>query len=137
MHFHMLPDAIQREREALLRESISILESEGSREFSVHDLAGYPEPEELIIPVLNVPMLPDIVASNTDHSATTLAIVEVSTDLGEESCGRRWQSFARWAGEHNARLAIFVHPEDAQRAREIADHWHVDNKNVVTVPRTH
>ena len=137
MLIHTLPDAIQREREALLRDSVDILKIQGNQEVEAHDLPGYREPDELMIPVLNVPMQPDIMASHPQHTGPTIGVVEVSTDLGEESCGRRWQAFALWAKNHDGHLHIFVHPEDHQRTTEIAQYWHVDPGIIVPVARAH
>jgi hypothetical protein len=90
---HTLPTAVQREREALLSDAVSILKNEGYQPMAVQDLAGFQEPEELVIPILNVHMRPDIIASGKPDDESIVGVVEVSTDLGEESCGRRWQAF--------------------------------------------
>ncbi len=137
MNIHTLPDAIQREREALLKDAIDMLEMLGNHDLTAQDLAGYNEPDELNIPVLNVHMRPDICASNQNNDGMVLGVVEVSTDLGEESCGRRWQAFSTWANSHNSRLQVFVHPEDVHRATEIAQYWHVDPDSIIPVKRTH
>lgn len=137
MYIHTLPDAIQREREALLRDVVDILKTQGNEDLAVQDLAGYKEPEELHIPVLNVHMRPDISASNQEKDGLILGVVEVSTDLGEESCGRRWKAISAWANNHNSRMQVFVHPEDLRRATEIAQYWHVDPDSIVPVRRAH
>lgn len=137
MNIHTLPDAIQREREALLRDAIDILKIQGNQDLAVQDLAGYQEPGELNIPVLNVHMRPDIFASNRENDGLLLGVVEVSSDLGEGSCGRRWQAFSTWTNIHHSRMHIFVHPEDLRRATEIAQYWHVDPDSIVPVTRAH
>ena len=124
MQLTSLPDAIQHEREALLRGAIAAFQREGFQEFAAKDLQGYADPEHLVVPVLNAPMQPDVLARGPN--ATAVGVVEVSTDLGEEACGRRWQGLAAWAEEHGARLTVFVHPEDERRAQDIARHWHLD-----------
>ncbi len=134
---HTLPNAVQREREALLSDVASNLKTQGYQTLSIQDLAGYKEPDEILIPVLNVHMRPDIFASSLDKDELMLGVVEVSTDLGEESCGRRWQAFSAWADGHNARMQVFVHPEDLRRATEIAEYWHMTPDFFVPVNRTH
>jgi len=134
---HTLPNAVQREREALLSGAVGILKTQGYQPLAVQDLAGYKEPEELAIPVLNVHMRPDIFASNLEKDGMMLGVVEVSTDLGEESCGRRWQAFSAWANDHNTRMQVFVHPEDLRRATEIAEYWHMTPDFFVSVKHTH
>lgn len=136
MHLSTLPQAIQKEKESLLSDAVGILQERGTRDLAVHDLAGYPEPEELVIPVLNTPMQPDIEGIREEDGCPTLGLVEVSTDLGDEACGRRWQAFADWVSRHQGQLVIFVHPEDEGRATEIALHWHVNPALIVAVPRT-
>lgn len=134
---HTLPNAVQREREALLSDAVGALENQGYHTLAVHDLAGYKEPDMLVIPVLNVHMQPDIFALNQEKGGLMLGVVEVSTDLGEESCGRRWQAFSAWADNHNARMRVFVHPEDLNRATEIARYWHMPPDFFEPVRRTH
>lgn len=130
MNLNSLPEAIQRERENLLRCTLQHLKNNGYTEFAVRDLEGYPEPPALIIPVLNSPMQPDILA--TQASGQTLAtVVEVSTDLGEESCGRRWQAFIAWANAQQAEFMIIVHQDELKRAQAIAQHWHVEAERLV------
>ncbi len=137
MHISMLPDAIQREREAMLISGVETLQRMGNAEFAVHDLAGYREPDELAIPILNVHLQPDIQARRPGLAGDTLALVEVSADLGEESCGRRWQALETWALQHDAQMMVFVHPEDQLRAQAIARSWHVLTDYIVTLPRLH
>lgn len=137
MHISMLPDAIQREREVMLKDGVETLRQMGNVEFAVHDLAGFREPDELAIPILNVHMQPDIVARRPGMPGATLALVEPSSDLGEESCGRRWQAFETWAHEHDAQVVVFVHPEDQTRAQEIARYWHVPAEHIMSLPRVH
>lgn len=132
----MLPDAIERERETMLQDTMDLLKSRGFAHFAVHDLPGFSEPRELTIPVLNVHLRPDILATD-DQGRTMLAMIEPSTDLGEESCGRRWQMIESWAQGHNADLHVFVHPEDERRAIDIAQAWHLGDGIVETLPRTH
>lgn len=134
---HTLPNAVQRERETLLSDAIGILKTQGYQPMAVQDLAGYKEPDELVIPVLNVHMRPDIVASGRPDDEQILGVVEVSTDLGEESCGRRWQAFNAWAHEHHSHMQVFVHPEDLRRATEIAEYWHMTPDFLIPVRRTH
>lgn len=132
----MLPDAIQQERLSLLEGAVALLEREHASDLRVHDLPSYGEPASLIIPVLNVPMQPDILAQNAQAAGAIVAIVEVSTSLGDEACGRRWQAFNSWAHDHNGKLMVFVHPEDQSRAEAIAQYWHVDPNSIVPVQRT-
>ena len=135
MHMNMLPDAVQHERISLLEDAVTLLKNQGGYDFAVHDLPNYNEPDSLIIPVLNVPMQPDILAHHPQHAGPTVALVEVSTDLGEESCGRRWQAFDNWARLHQGELKVFVHPEDQTRATAIARHWHIDPDSIVPIER--
>ena len=137
MYIHTLPDAIQRERETLLKDAVDLLKTRGTQDFSVHDLAGYKEPDELNIPVLNCHMRPDIFASDRERDELIVGVVEVSTGLGEESCGRRWQAFSTWANNHHGRMHVFVHPEDLRRATEIAQYWHIAPDFIVPVTRAH
>lgn len=125
MQINTLPEAIQREREVLLRRALEYLSSRGYTEFQVRDLADFQDPPNLIIPVLNAPMQPDIIARQGEAQRLA-AVVEVSTDLGEESCGRRWQAFLAWAVAQNSEFVVFVHQDEMERAKAIAGHWHVD-----------
>lgn len=133
---NMLPDAVQQERILLLEDAVALLEKEHAAELRVHDLAGYGEPDPVIIPVLNVPMQPDIIAHVAGSDETVVALVEVSSSLGDEACGRRWQAFSNWAKDHHGSLRVFVHPEDQARAEAIARHWHIDIDHVVPVQRS-
>lgn len=137
MSLSMLPDAIQQERENMLQSGVETLKIMGNAEFAVHDLAGFREPDELAIPVLNIHLQPDIQARQPGTQSETLALVEVSSDLGEESCGRRWQALEAWAQQHDAQVMVFVHPEDQTRAQEIARAWHVPSTHIVALPRLH
>lgn len=137
MSLSMLPDAIQLERENMLESGIETLKTMGNEAFSVQDLAGFREPDEFIVPVLNTHVRPDIQARRLDTGNETLALVEVSSDLGEESCGRRWQALEAWARLHDAQMMVFVHPEDQTRAFEIAHAWHVPADYIVALPRLH
>ncbi|MDX5333709.1 MAG: hypothetical protein LPK58_06650 [Gammaproteobacteria bacterium] len=132
----MLPDAIERERETMLQDTMSLLKTRGYGHFDVHELPGFAEPREVTIPVLNVHMRPDIHARD-DQGHELLAVIEPSTDLGEEACGRRWQMLESWAQGHNAEVHVFVHPEDERRAGEIARLWHLDTSMIEPLPRTH
>ncbi|HKK14315.1 MAG TPA: hypothetical protein VKA14_06600 [Gammaproteobacteria bacterium] len=131
----MLPDAILQERQAMLGKALQYLQEQGCAELSAHDASGYQEPRELLIPVLNVHAQPDIMGCAGQNKAPALAVVEVSTDLGEESCGRRWQVLSGWAHDHEGTFTIFVHPEDRDRASAIAQHWHLDDQCVVPLNR--
>lgn len=125
MQINTLPEAIQREREVLLRRAVEYLSSRGYTEFQVRDLADFNDPPNLIIPVLNAPMQPDMVARQGE-GLSLIAVVEVSTDLGDESCGRRWQAFIAWAVAQDSEFVVFVHQDEIERAKAIAGHWHVD-----------
>ena len=131
----MLPDAVIKERQALLDQGLEMLREQGFRNMRAHDVPGCEEPEELLIPILNVHARPDITAEPAAGDGAALAVVEVSSGLGEESCGRRWQVLARWAEEHGGTFLIFVHPEDAQRAQAIAEHWHLPAELVTSLTR--
>ncbi|MGA7801946.1 MAG: hypothetical protein WCC36_14155 [Gammaproteobacteria bacterium] len=131
----MLPDAILRERQGLLDQSLQHLREQGFRNMRAHDVAGCDEPEELLIPVLNVHAQPDITAEPPDGRGAALAVVEVSSGLGEESCGRRWQVLAQWADDHGGTFMVFVHPEDRERAQDIAHHWHLSGDLVQPLTR--
>lgn len=132
----MLPDAIERERESMLEDTIELLRGRGYDRFAVHDLPGYREPAPVTIPILNIQMRPDLFASH-ERMRPFVAIVEPSTGLGEEACGRRWQALQSWAQAHNADLLVFVHPEDETRATQIANLWHLDPSIVERLPRRH
>lgn len=130
-----IPQAIQQEREALLKSGARYLRSRGQLALYIRDLAGFEEPPEHLIPVLNIPMRADLEAVDTEGSHCTLGVVEVASDLGEEACGRRWQALGRWAEDHRAELLVFVHTENSERARAIARAWHLDPHLIVEVPR--
>lgn len=137
MNIHTLPAAIQREREALLSDAVELMKRQGFHDLAVQDLGGYKDPAELLIPILNVHMQPDIVATNQDGDDQLLGLVEVSTDLGEELCGRRWQAFDAWAKHHHGMMRVFVHPEDLARAEEIARLWHLQPDFLIPLERKH
>lgn len=121
----MLPDAVEREREVMLEDSMALLRGRGYERFEALALPGCAEPRPLTIPVLNVRMRPDVYATGAELPPF-LALVEASSDLGEESGGRRWQALADWARRHGAASQVYVHPEDRGRAADIARHWHLD-----------
>lgn len=121
-----LPDAIMKERVSMLSDSLDILAQEGYRILAAQDFAGYPDPEQVLVHVLNTHVQPDILARREDNEDPINVFVEVSTALSGDDCGRRWQAMADWSREHHGRLLVFVHPEDEPYAREIAAHWHVD-----------
>ena len=126
MYQGSLPGAVQREREALLESSARFLKERGLPRLRIHDLAGYEEPPDHLIPVLNVAMRADLEATDTGGACRTLGLVEVASDLGDEACGRRWQALGRWAEDHRAELLVFVSAEHTARARAIARAWHLD-----------
>jgi|GEM_PF-1177931 len=136
MEYGMRPDAIEQEREAMARNALEVLAGRGIGDFRVELVEGYENPEPVTVPVLDVPMTADIHAQD-DSQAPILAVVEPSTDLGEALCGRRWQALHAWLEQHGGQLLVFVHPEDAERAREIARHWHLDPSLVEPLPRRH
>lgn len=131
----MLPEAVARERDSLAQAAIGSLREAGYKHFQANELAGYAEPEPQLIPVLNVPMTPDIIARKDDPKDFVIGCVEVSSDLGEELCGRRWQAFERWIEWHGGRLEVFVHAEDVERAKHIARHWQLSPDSIYPVPR--
>ena len=133
MPLSSLPRAIQQEREALLKNSARFLEERGLQTLRIHDLAGYEEPPEHLIPVLNVPMRADLEATDADGAHCTVGLVEVASDLGDEACGRRWQALGCWAEDHRAELLVFVRAECSARARAIAQSWHLDPRLIVEV----
>lgn len=126
MIYSKLPDAIMREREAMLMQAAEVLLQDGHTGIHLNDTEGYPEPEIRTINVLNIHLQPDLEALFPNQAGPTIASIEVSSDLGEESCGRRWQALNSWAKDHEGRYRIFIHPEDQQRAREIARIWQLD-----------
>jgi hypothetical protein len=133
----MLPEAVERERDSLAQAAIDILRKAGYGHVRANALVGYPEPEPLLIPVLNVPMTPDIIAYKDDPKDVVIGLVEVSSDLGEELCGRRWQAFAHWIERNGGRLHVFVHTEDVGRAQHIVRHWQLSPASIYPVPRQH
>jgi hypothetical protein len=130
----MLPDAIEREREALLEASMRILSQQGFERFEARELPGYDDPEPLAIPVLNIHLTPDLRAVHASGDLI-LGVVEPESDLGEEACGRRWQGLMAWAERHDARFNVFVHQENRVRAQDIARHWHLAETIIQPVPR--
>jgi hypothetical protein len=121
-----LPAAVDAERSALIQAAIRWLEGQGCRRFRVHGHAGYADPEPLRISVLNIVLVPDIHAEEGKTGAPVVACVEVSSDLSEMDCGRYWQALESWAREHGGRFYACVHADDAERARRIAQHWHLE-----------
>ena len=134
MQTESLPSAVIFEREAMLYSAVDQFRHAGHPVRAVHGLRGFKEPPKLQIPVWNAPMRPDIYAEDSDGHPI-LGLVEVSTALGEESCGRRWQAFSLWDEHHTGRLCIFVHPEDRRRAERIANHWGVARHNIHVLER--
>ncbi len=133
MYQSSLPGAVQREREGLLKNSARFLKERGLPSLRVHDLAGYEEPPDHLIPVLNVAMRADLEATDTSGACRTLGLVEVASNLGDEACGRRWQALWRWAEDHRAELLVFVGEEYSARARAIARAWHLDPRLIVEI----
>lgn len=122
----MLPEAIMRERVAMLNSAIEVMKREGARDLRVQDVEGYPSPEEGLVHVINAPVRPDVMASTADGSGPVTAFVEVSTALSDENIGRRWQYLLSWTENHHGRMHIFVHPENMDKASAIARHWRID-----------
>lgn len=125
-----------RERQSMLAQSLHQLHQQGYRNMRAHDLPGYEEPGELLVPVLNVHTRPDIVADGLEGRGNSIwAVVEVSSGLGELSCGRRWRTLAHWAQEQGGTFLIFVHSEDRERAMTIAEYWHLSGECLVPLTR--
>jgi hypothetical protein len=124
-----LPEAVLRERQAMIAAALRVLRDEGCGDFCASELPGFEEPADVLIPVLNVRVRPDVTAHRNGRMC--IGFAEVSSDLGEEACGRRWQALADWARARGGRLYVFVHPEDHARAVAIARHWHVAPECIV------
>lgn len=107
----------------MLEFSVALLRRQGYEDLYVQDQAEESE-DEIIVPEMQ--RQPDIIAKHPDQPGPLLGVVESTDELGEETCGRRWQVFAHWARKHRGQLMIFVSPDDAARATLIARHWHVD-----------
>ena len=133
--FSMLPDAIMREREAMLNGAVDLFKKEGYEGLQVQDLEGYPQPDDGIVRVINAPVQPDLTARAPDDGAPVTAFVEVSTALSDDNIGRRWQYLSSWTAAHGGRMRIFVHPEDLEKAASIARHWHIGPECVEALSR--
>lgn len=133
--YSQLPPAIEMERETLLQNAFECLLERGHGDIHIADFKEFEQPRPCKISVLNVVVQPDLEAQKPDQIGPTVASVEVSSDLGDESCGRRWQALSRWAKEHNGQYLIFIHPEDQNRAQAIAQLWEVDADHFVSLPR--
>lgn len=133
MYERQLPAAVLRERRAMLGDAVKKLQKDGYESFEVDDLEGYPDPEDVNAPRTNVPIRPDILGRG--KSGTVCALTEVSSTLTDDLWGRRWQSLQQWAQGHEARFVVFVHPEDQDTARQLAQQWKVDPESVVALER--
>lgn len=131
-----VPPAIAKERDLVVAQALAWLQNFGYRDFHVQDYADHPPPDDVAIPVLNTVMTPDISATNGNGEAL-IANVEVSTDIGDSICGRRWQALLAWAQPSGTVFRVFVNERYAQRAREIAGEWHLDDRFIVALPSAH
>lgn len=122
---NMLPDAVMREREAMLSAALATLRAEGYEDLRARDLAGYPEPPAVTVRVINAPVQPDVVGTAPNGGGIAAGFVEPSSALSGDTAGRRWQYLWFWTQGRDGRMFVFVHPEDQEKARMIARHWHI------------
>lgn len=131
-----VPPAIAKERDLVVAQALIWLQRFGYRDFRVLDYADRPQPDDIAIPVLNTVVTPDISATGA-NGEVLVGNVEVSTDLGDNVCGRRWQALLSWARPSGAAFRVFINERHAQRARDIAREWHLDDTFIVALPSAH
>lgn len=120
----MLSGAVDREH--LVRAAAAALRSDGWSEVRATGCAGFRKPQALVVPVLHVPLQPDLCASHPRRRGPLLGVVATGRELGDASLGSRWQALAAWAREHGGVFTVFVAPQDEAPARAIAGRWHLD-----------
>lgn len=114
------------EREQLVRAAAAALRSDGWSEVRATGCAGFRTPQALVVPLLHVPLQPDLCASHPRRRGPLLGVVVTGRDLGDASLGLRWQALAAWAREHGGVFTVFVSPQDEAPARALAGRWHLD-----------
>lgn len=114
------------ERQRLLRAAAEALRSDGWSEVRAAGCPDFREPQALVVPVLHVPLQPDLCASHPRRRGPLLAVVATRRALGDGSVARRSQALAAWAREHGGTFALFVAPEDEQAARAALARWQLD-----------
>ncbi|BAU48299.1 hypothetical protein SVA_1745 [Sulfurifustis variabilis] len=115
------------ERERLVRAAADQLRSDGWLEVRASGCAGFRRPQALVVPVLQVPLQPDLCASHPRRRGPLLGVVATSRDIGEASLRRRCEALAAWAREHGGEFVVFVPAHDEARARAaVTARWHLD-----------
>jgi hypothetical protein len=123
LYERQLPEAVQREREAMLADAVTYLKEQGYEHFSVDGLSGYERPTEQRVPGGNVPLRVDILA-RADGKPSLHVLTETSSVLNDPLWGRRWQALVRLKDAPGAnRSLILVHPEDLAQAQTMAAAW--------------
>lgn len=114
------------ERERLVRAAVHALRSDGWAEVRASGCAEYREPQALVVPLLHVPVQPDLCASHPRRAGPLLGVVATRRDLGDAALARRWTALAEWAREHRGTFTVFVAPQDEAPARTAVLRWHLD-----------
>lgn len=131
-----LPPAIAKERDLLVAQALDWLRTQGYNTFRVHDYPESTAPEPIIIPVLNTSVMPDIAAQDRAGNQL-LGSIEVSTDISDSICGRRWQALHAWAEANDADYRVFVQDRYREQARQIAAMWHLAETLLVPLRSPH
>jgi hypothetical protein len=120
------PLSADADREHFVRAAADSLRSDGWSEVRAAGCAGFRKPQALVVPVLQVPLQPDLCASHPRRRGPLLGIVLTSRDMGDAAVGRRCQAFAAWAREHGGEFVVFVPARDEVQARAAARRWQLD-----------
>lgn len=119
-----MPDAVQREHEKRLARAAALMRAEGKeKHLHVTGLADYPDAPQLLIPIINAHIRPDIFLADPDGRESIVGFVPSTTCLADESCGERWKEVLRWAEDHQARVVVLVEAAHQEKALRIAQQW--------------
>lgn len=129
-----LPPALAAERETLIAACLEQLRAEGFGGFAVQDYGQYPDPAPVVIPRLNIHLVPDIAAS---APRALVACVELASDLQDVEVGRRWQALHAWASAAHTGMRLYVPNAELALARRLARHWHLDPELVRGIAKPH
>lgn len=110
---------------ARMRENVS------NGKMHVTGLPDYPDAPELLIPILNIHIQPDLYIES--EQGPIIAFVPDSVDLGDDTWGERWKNAQRWADDHEARLLVLVSADKKEKAMKLAEKWKLDSAIIQTL----
>lgn len=119
-----MPDAVKREHERQLARAAALMRTPGEeRQLHVTGLADFPDAPQLLIPVINAHIQPDLFLESPPGQESIVGFVPPVTCFADESCGERWKEAVRWADDHQARVVVLVDAAHQEKAVRIAQKW--------------